>query len=294
MGLPEWAERAFSKHEPTAGFDADPDPEMLGWWQQCKARFVGRWRDIAPEKWKVPGDAPCYDELRRMVAWEPADFVRGCILETAIELAAKKRDGNSPGKIAPAVKELDLLNDQIATKASELADLFRQRDTIRSDHHIHDNDDFTTSDPFRFFDALEAVIRVPRVRRWAGVAHNEIREFLKIARSQSREKPEWPDLLDQLSSRMPRPAAPSSAADAAAMASKTNATEWSRWGRWLLGSLDGWDEFPPGFLGACLGHDQLGMLAEVALDAPAGIFNKDQMKELRKRHEKSKAAQVRK
>ncbi len=284
MGLPEWAERAFRKYEPAAGFDADPDPEMLAWWQQCKDRFERRWGDIAPEKWKVPVDAPCYAECRRLVAWEPADFVRECILETAIDLAAKKRDGKSPGKVAPAVKELDSLNDQIATKASELAYLFRQRDTIRRDHHIHDNDDFTVSDPFGFFDALEGAIRIPRVRRWVGVAHNEIQAFLQVARSQSREKPEWPDLLDQISSRMPRPAAPSFAADAAVKASRTKATDWSPWGVWLLGALDEWNEFPPGFLRECLGHGQLATLAEVALDAPAGAFNESQMKELRKRY----------
>jgi len=284
MGLPEWAERAFRKYEPAAGFDADPDPEMLAWWQQCKDRFERRWGDIAPEKWKVPVDAPCYAELRRLVAWEPADFVRECILETAVDLAAKKRDGNSPDKVAPAVKELDSLNDQIATKASELAYLFRQRDTIRNDHHIHDTEELTILDPFRFLDAFEGAIRVPRVRRWEGVAHNEIQAFLQVARSQSREKPEWPDLLDQISSRMPRPAAPTYAADTAIKTSRTKATKWSPWGVWLLGALDEWNEFPSGFLRECLGHGHLATLAEVALDAPAGAFNESQMKELRKRY----------
>ncbi|MCM2346120.1 MAG: hypothetical protein NDI95_05665 [Acidovorax soli] len=282
MVLPTWAERAFEKHRPRGAGNDEPDPERLEWWEGCKQRFVQHWADLDAKSWRVPDEHSCYVALRRNVIVEPPDFVRMCILETVLDLAWDHSVGDSPDRVTPAVKELESLNAKIASKAGELASLFRQRDQLRFDNGVEDYEtDYAALDAFDLWDALELTINLPHVARWAYVAQHETARFLNIARSQSRTKPRWPDLLDQVAGRSVRAAAPSDAGDIAVHASRTNATEWSRWGRRLLGTLDDWSgTFPRGFLRGCLTGAHLACLLEVALDAPPEAFNKRQMERL--------------
>lgn len=290
MELPTWAERAFEKHRPLGVGNDGPDPERLEWWQGCKLRFVQRWEDLDVLAWRVPDEHACYAALRRTMNIDPPDFVRLCILETVLDLAWDNSTGNSPDRVTPSVKELESLNAKIASTASELAGLFRQRDLLRFDNGVEDLEtDYPAFDAFDFWDAFELAIALPHVARWAYVAQHETVQFLNIARTQSRTKPCWPDLLDQVAGRSVRAVVPSDAGDVAVHASRTNATAWSRWGRRLLGTLDDWrGTFPRGFLRGCLTGAHLASLLEVALDAPPEVFNKRQMERLSQSYDSSK------
>lgn len=287
MDLPDWAEQAFEKRRPLGGGKTGPDPDRLAWWVKCKQRFERRWEDIAPDKWKVPLNHACY--LHLPPGWDPMSFVRLCILETALDLGSDKAFGRRPAMVPQAVKELERLNDEIAKSSADLATLFRLRDSMKTDHWISDyGDEPLALDPFDFWDALEEVSNLPHVSGWANVAHYETTRFLSIARSQSRVKPRWHDILDQVANRAVRAAIPNDAGDKALMDSRTNATEWSPWGLRLLGTLDGWPDFPKGFLINCLTKNQLAYLAEVALDAPLDAYNPEQMRALFNRYKKPK------
>lgn len=294
MVLPQWAERAFEKHRPQGVGNNGPDPDRLAWWEGCKQRFELRWNDLEPTSWKVPNEHGCYIGLRRSIVLCPPDFVRLCILETVLDLAWDQSVGNSPKRVTPSVKELELLNAKIASTASELAGLFRQRDRLRLDNGVEDLEtDYAALDAFDLWDAFELAIKSPHVANWAYVAQHETARFLNIARNQSRTKPRWPDLLDQVAGRSVRAVVPSDAGDVAVHASRTKATEWSRWGRRLLGTLDDWTgTFPRGFLRGCLTGAHLACLLEVALDAPFDVFNKRQMERLSKTYDSSEKART--
>ena len=294
MELPTWAERAFEKHRPLGVGNDGPDPERLEWWQGCKWRFVQRWDGLDVMAWRVPDEHACYGALRRSVNIDPPDFVRLCILETVLDLAWDSSVGNSPERVTPSVKELESLNDQIASKAKDLAALFRQRDRLRFDNGVEDYEtDYAALDAFDFWDAFELAIQSPHVASWAYVAQHETTRFLNIARTQSRTKPRWPDLLDQVATRRVRAVVPSDAGDVAVHASRTNVTKWSRWGRRLLGTLDDWrGTFPPGFLRGCLTGAHLACLLEVALDAPVEVFSKRQMERLTENYDSPKKART--
>lgn len=286
MALPEWAQRAFEKHKPHGVDRNAPNPTRLAWWEACKRRFELRWADLAPDEWRVPQEHVCYALLRRTVILEPTDYVRMCILETALDLAWKKSTGYLPREVASAVSELESLNIQIADAARNLAALFRLRATIQFSHGVEEYDSEPTEpDPFDLWGALELSMEMPRVSDWAYVTQHEAAKFLTIARTHSGPPPEWSDMLDQVAERSRRGVVPSSAGDVAVMASRTNATEWSRWARVLLGTLDDWrGTFTDGFLRECLTYNQLADLAEVALDAPAGAYNAEQMRRLADRY----------
>lgn len=286
MELPEWAQRAFRKHQPGGVGENAPNPTRLAWWNSCKRRFELRWDDLASDKWKVPQKHECYAPLRRKVNIEPTDYVRLCILETALDLAWKKSTGSLPCEVASAVSELESLNIQIANTACDLAALFRQRATIQFSHGVEEADiEPNEPDPFNLWGALELSMAMPHVSDWAYVAQPEAAKFLNIARTQSRPGPQWPDVLDAVAVRSRRDVVPGSAGDVVVMASRTNATEWSQWARFLLGTLDDWHgTFPDGFLRECLTYNQLANLAEVALDAPADAYNPEQMRRLADRY----------
>ena len=282
MELPEWAARAFEKHKPQGVGNSDPDPERLAWWQGCRQRFELRWADLDATNWRVPADHDCYVYLRKHVIFEPPDFVRLCILETALDLAWDYSTGKTPDKVTPSVKELESLNAKIASAAGALASLFRQRDQLRFDGGVEDyEDDYSTPDAFDFWDAFELAMELPHVAEWAYVAQHETAKFLNIARTQSRTKLRWPDLLEQVASRSERSVTPSDAGDVAVHMSRTKHTEWSRWGRRFLGTLDDWKgTFPRGFLRGRLSGAHLASLLELALDAPPEAFSKRQMERL--------------
>lgn len=292
MVLPEWAERAFEKHRPRGVGNDDPDPDRLAWWEGCKQRFEQRWDDLETTGWKVPNEHDCYTNLRRSIVLNPPYFVRLCILETVLDIAWDCSVGKTPDKIAPAVKELAAVNDEIASKARELSSLFRQRSQLVFDHGIEDyGSDYAAADPFDFWDAFESAIALPHVAEWAYVAQQETTRFLNIARTQSRTKPCWSDILDQVAARSPRDVVPSDAGDVAVFMSRTKATEWSRWGHRLLGTLDDWrGTFPIGFLRSCLTYRQLATLLEIALDAPENAYNDEQLRKLVRAYDVRRAA----
>lgn len=282
MALPMWAERAFEKHRPRAVGNAEPNPDRLEWWEGCKRRFELRWLDLAAESWNVPEWHGCYVRLHISLEWDRMDFVRHCILETALDLAWDNSVGKAPDRVAQAVSSLDQINADIATKARELSSLFRQRDLTQFDEGVTDcYDDCGELDPRKLWDVLELAMSLPHVGQWAHTAREEAAKFFSIAQTQSRPKPQWPDLLDMVAEHTPRPAVPCDAGDVAIFASRTNRTDQSQWGRRFLGTLDDWSgTFPRGFLRGCLTGAHLAALLEVALDAPPEAFNKRQMERL--------------
>lgn len=290
MSLPPWAIRALDHFKPQPGFrDTEPDPARLRQWEGFRARFETRWHELVPDQWKVPEHHPAYEWLRFNYTYPPADYVRQCILEAAIECAWEMGANKQPTAVIAAVKELDSLNDQISETAGKLATLFRQRDQLREGYSLSDSSpdtEVTSPDAFRLPGLLELVFSKHRFRT-ASYCHKEGLSTLYDALSSSNgEAPTIADLLDEISWRMPRVVTPFDAGDIAIMGSKTNRSEWSPWALRLVARLDDWtgNGLPDGFFLACLTHDQLATLLAVALDAPPDAYNGPQMRELIKRH----------
>lgn len=242
--LPDWAERALKKHRPLGSADGQPPNERrLAWSEATRGRFVERWQEIGAEGWAVPAWHDSYARLQLNI--EHADFVRLCILESALDLAWLDSKKQSPARVREAMRNLDSINDKVQAVASELFGLLAQRDQLLLDY-------FQTDDPDG--DLLD----VNPGEAW----------LMKLR-----------DLSD-----LRRPAAqPLDDATAAGLRSSTNATIWSRWARAYLAKIDRWAPFPRGFLRSCLSLDDLAMLLEVALDAPAGAFSADSLRQLERR-----------
>lgn len=291
MVLPDWAIRALEHFRPLPPHRAEePDPDRLRQWNVFRERFKTRWRELRPERWKVPEDHPSYGTLRRQgYLYEPADYVRQCILETAIECAWELGSNKRPSQVVEAVKELDRLNQKVSEAAEALARLLRQRDRIRLDFSLSDRSrdaEASVPDPFTLAGVLELTFTKDGFRT-SGCDYQKGLETLYDALSSSHgEAPTIADLLDEIAWRMPRVVTTFDAGDLAVIGSKTNSTEWSPWALRLVARLGDWagNGLPDGFFLECLTHDQLASLAMVALDAPAGAYNAAQMRQLIKRY----------
>ena len=293
--LPPWAVRALDHFKPLPGFrDTEPDPARLRQWEGFRARFETRWWELAPDQWKVPEDHPAYEWLRFNYTYPPADYVRQCILEVAIECAWEMGANQRPGSVIAAVKELDILNDQISEAAAHLAGLFRQRDKLREGYSLSDSSpdaEASAPDAFRLAGLFELVFSKHHFRTASSHYKAGLDTLYDALSSSNGAAPTIADLLDEISCRMPRVVTPFDAGDIAIMGSKTNRSEWSPWALRLVARLSDWagNGLPDGFFLACLTHDQLATLLTVALDAPPEAYNGPQMRELIKRH-KARAA----
>ncbi|MDI3511600.1 MAG: hypothetical protein PWQ61_2365 [Betaproteobacteria bacterium] len=295
VSLPPWATRALDHFKPLPGFrDTEPDPARLRQWEGFRARFEKRWNELAPDQWKVPEDHSAYAWLRFHYTYPPADYVRQCILEVAIECAWEMGANQRPGGVIAAVKELDSLNDQISQAAAHLASLFRQRDQLRDSFSLSDSSpdaEASAPDAFRLAGLFELVFSKHRFRTASYHYKAGLESLYDALSSSNGAAPTIADLLDEISCRMPRVVTPFDAGDIAIMGSKTNRSDWSPWALRLVARLSDWagNGLPDGFFLACLTHDQLATLLTVALDAPPEAYNGPQMRELIKRH-KARAA----
>jgi hypothetical protein len=275
--LPVWAVRALLLHKPVPGsFGYEPDAEMLERWENLRTRFVNRWSDLKVNRWKVPRTHPCYADLRRI--YPPDEYVRQCILETAIECAM---DSTDPIKSAQAKKELDRLNEEIFRTAGALSGLLRQRAELLDSHPVEDWPGWGEVDHIRLWESFREVLKGPAFVSLTTTYSDVTEPFVHLMRKSGRRAPGWCELLDCLTMREPQSVL-SDPGIRAAVSSPTKSTEWSRWGRQLLGLLDGWADYPPGFLAGCLTYEQISLLAEVASGAPDTAFSSDQMRKLTK------------
>ena len=96
--------------------------------------------------------------------------------------------------------------------------------------------------------------------------------------------PTWVDLLDEASARTANVPHSTDPAQPVVQKTITNRTKWSTLGWHLLARLNAPIPLLPFAARDCLSLDQTAMLAEVAFDAPAGIFNRDQVAKLRRRN----------
>lgn len=290
MSLPPWAVRALNHFKPSPGFrDTEPDPARLRQWEGFCARFEDRWRELAPDQWRVPENHSDYGWLRAQYTYPPADYVRQCILEVAIECAWEMGANQRPECVIAAIKELDRLNEQIAQGAANLASLFRQRDLLREGYSLSDSSpdaEAASPDAFRLAGLLELVLGKHRFRTASRHYRAGLDALYDALSSSNGEAPTIADLLDEISWRMPRGVTPFDAGDIAIIGSKTNRSQWSPWALRMVARLSDWTGhgLPDGFFLSCLTHDQLATLLTVALDAPPGAYNGPQMRELIRRH----------
>lgn len=184
-----------------------------------------------------------YAQLHLNLEW--TDFVRLCILESALDLTWLASKRLSPARVREAMRDLDSINDQIQASAGQLLSLLGQRDQLLLEYSLTDDPDG---------------------------------DYLDM------DPPEdWVELLRDLSERR-RPLGVSvDPAMTTGLSSETNSTEWSRWALAFLGKIERWGPFPEGFLRSCLSRQQLATLLEVAVNAPAGVFNPDQLGKLEAR-----------
>lgn len=293
MDLPAWALRALEHFKPLPGYRGDaPDPDRLRQWQGFSERFTRRWADLAPEGWRVPDDHPRYEGLRRSgYIYPPSEYVRQCILECAIESAWEMGANKTPSRVVDAVRNLDRLNEEISKSAKLLAALFREREQLRTDYGLSDQwADAAADNPdaFKLSGVLELTLSKDRFRSSSWDFKQGLETLYTAMAATSREAPTIADVLDEISWRQPRMAAPFEAGDIALMGSRTNKSPWSPWALRMIARLGDWpgNGLPRGFFLDCLTSEQLAMLAEVGCDAPAGVFNAEQMRKLRTRHEK--------
>ena len=295
MALPAWAERALEQFKPKSPYRGDgPDIAFLRQWDTFRRRFTDRWSEVAPDQWKVPEDHPSYAWLRRNYVFPPADYVRQCILEVAIECAWELGVNKPPAAVIEAVKELDRLNEQISESAKELAALFRQRDQLRFDYSLSDRTrdaEPGSPDPFTLPGVMEMTFKKYQFRTSSYCFKDGLNTLYDALSSSGGDAPTIADLLDEISWRMPRVVTSFDAGDIAVIGSKTNRSEWSTWALRLVARLRDWagNGLPDGFFLSCLTHDQIATLLTVVIDAPPGVYNGPQMRELIKRH-KARAA----
>jgi hypothetical protein len=275
--LPVWAVRALLLHQPAPGVaSSEPDGELLERWESLRARFVSRWHDLKVNRWKVPRIHPCYADLGRD---PPDEYVRQCILETAIECAM---DSTDPIKSAQAKKELDRLNEEIFRTARALAASLRQRAELLDSNPIDDRPEWGNVDHILLWESFREVLKLPAFLSLTTTYSDVTEPFVHLMRKSGSRAPGWCDLLDCLTMREPQSVLIDPGIRAA-VSSPTKSTEWSRWGRRLLGLLDGWEgDYPPGFLAGCLTYEQISLLAEVASGAPDNAFSSEQMRKLTK------------
>ena len=296
VSLPPWALRALDAFKPEPGFrDTEPDPARLRQWEGFRTRFETRWNELAPDKWKVPELHPGYGWLLVNHAYPPTEYVRQCILESAIECAWEMGANKRPAAVIAAVKELDTLNEQITQEAANLASLFRQREQLREDFSLSDSGpDAESSEPdaFRLAGLLELVFSSHRFRTASYRNKGHLDALYDSLSSSGRPAPTIADLLDQISLRSAREVTPRDAGDIAIVGSKTNRSDWSPWALRLVARLGerGGNGLPDGFFLTCLTHDQLATLLTVTLDAPPEAYSGPQMRELIKRHKARSAS----
>jgi hypothetical protein len=291
MVLPDWAIRALEHFRPLPPYRAaEPDPDRLRQWNVFRERFEVRWHELGPEQWKVPNEHPSYGSLRHQgYLYEPAEYVRQCILETAIECAWELGSNKQPSQVVEAVKELDRLNEKVSEAAEALATLLRQRDRLRLDFSLTDRNrdaDAGTPDPFTLAGVLELTFRKDGLRTSSYDYKRGLETLYDALSSSTGDAPTIADLLDEVAWRMPRVVTTFDAGDLAVIGSRTNSTEWSPWALRLVARLSDWagNGLPDGFFLECLTHDQLATLAMVAVDAPPGVYNAAQMRQLIKRY----------
>lgn len=295
MPLPPWAVRALDNFKPLPGFrDNEPDPARLRQWEGLRARFEKRWHELAPDQWKVPEDHPDYEWLRFKYTYPPADYVRQCILEAAIECAWEMGANKRPAAVIAAVKELDVLHEQITQAAGGLASLFRQRDQLLEDYSLSDlslDSETNELDAFRLAGLLELVFSKHRFRTASYRYKAGLDVLYDALSSRGRPAPTIADLLDEISWRSARDLTPRDAGDIAVVGSTTNKTEWSPWAHRLVARLDDdWTGYlPDGFLLSCLTYSQIATLLSVALDAPPEAYNTTQMGNLIRSYKARKA-----
>ena len=287
MELPEWAKRALVFVNTVSERDV---------WQSTFARHISeQWFRLEVEKWRVPENDLRYLQGHFDKELTPADLVRKRILETALDLAWDRAydEEAQRGSAADAIKAVRKMNGEIADLADKLANLFRARDELMEVHALDDSYEFQRNDPFKFWDAFELSMNAPSFREWRSRTdpHNE--SFLRIARSQSRPRPQWPDLLSELTKRPDCEVFSDDPVISAVASSRTNNTEWSRLGLQLIAALDDWPgTYRPGFLLDCLPYEQMAALAAVVFEAPEDAFSGEQMRKLRGRHQKRLAAKL--
>lgn len=290
--LPDWALRALGHFKPLPGYRGDaPDPDRLRHWHGFSERFTRRWADLAPDGWRVPDDHPRYEGLRRSgYIFPPSEYVRQGILECAIESAREMGANKKPSRVVDAVRNLDRLNEEISKSAKLLAALFREREQLRTDYGLSDlpkDAEEGFPDPFRLLGALEIALTADREREGRCMDGEQISSFFAvIATSGATPAPEWPVVLDEVAQRLPRTVTSMEAGDIAMMGSRTNKSLWSPWALRMIACLGdrAGNGLPHSFFLDCLTNEQLAMLAEVSFDAPAGVFNADQMRKLKTRH----------
>lgn len=287
MSLPEWANGVFEQFKPGPAYGSDePDERGLSTWQAVRQRFETRWPDLKTDKWGLS------KKDRKKHGFAPKHGLQGgdpylckCVLECAVEAAMQMADCKPPDQVLQAVRELDSLNDRITEHAGNLADLFRQRNQLQADYGISDHSpEWYTSDPFNLWQALEEAMALPSCKRFKYVARNEAEAFFKVAKHRAREGPDWADVLDTVAARSPRQSHPRDHSEQALAKPGTNKSEYSEWGRKLIAMLDTWGGLPDGVLLDCLTNPQLATLAEVAFNVPAGVFNDEQIRGLKKRY----------
>lgn len=286
MELPDWAERALQHFKPLPAYRGDlPNPERLINWEAFNSRFKRRWSDLDSDNWRVPAAHPSYVHLQRLFSFPPAECVKQCILECAVESAWELGAGKHPSKVVANLKKLDVLNHKISKMAGDLADLFRDRQQVIDEYLLTDRRigfEEDAPDPFELFGALELSLTRPDLSDWAFVASAETGAFFDMAATQSRPKPSWDLLLDEASYRVPRIVSPMDTGDIAVVGSRSNRSDWSPWALRCVGRLNGYPGtgLPNGFLLKCLSNKQIADLLEVATDAPVGVFSEEQMKAL--------------
>jgi len=290
MKLPEWAVRAFDQFKPMGVHGkSGPNPDQLAQWEGLKSRFEIRWAELESDKWDVPKSHPRYATMAAGLKYSPIDYIKQQILEIAIESAWELGIGKSPKLTTIAVGKLRSLNDQIADKAGELAELFRVRQHWKDKYHLSDQSMYREQnqpDPFDVFGAFELALKTDQYCAWASVDRLAIKAFLVTAAksSSARPRPDWAALLDQATYRDSQTITGRDAGDIATMSSGTNKSSWSDWCLKLIGWLDDTTCYglPRGFLLGCLTNPQLAALASVSFNAgPDDKINDDQIKHLK-------------
>jgi hypothetical protein len=291
VSLPAWAVRAFEEFQPDPGNEVD-DPDANRALEAVRARFENRWRDLAPDRWHVPAQAPFYARVLEGLSIPADQYVRSCILEVAVECALENQsrprqsvNRKAPPAIRQAVTELSRLNDEISHGAGQLAALFRAREMLMKTYHLGDGAQQSREETLPdAFDLAGALKRTLEQQRFGSASYRHragLDSLYEALRSNYRQRPTLADLLDEVSARTPMRAIARRAPDLVELAAtKTKSTEWSVLQRQLVEGLATWGGLPSGFLVRCLDTSQLATLCEVTFCAPAEAFSDDQTRKL--------------
>lgn len=171
--LPKWVRRAiFARRPHPPAHSTERDATAVARHKDLWRLILGRWLELEQ------GFVPALGAL--------SDLGKRVIFDCALVAV---RDSECLPGIRKGRDDLLRVNEQIVSRAIELATLLREAGELREEHSLHD----TMPD---LWDELESASE--RFAPWAMVCNNERNAFLRIAREQSRPGPELEDVLDEL------------------------------------------------------------------------------------------------